>query len=327
MQKKNLCIAFSQIQNYIKELSRNYEIYFPVKSDDQIIFTNDLEQINNFYPDLSAIPPKEFFLPTKEIISEFDHSNNQKITSHNQKKKILFGVHPFDVKAISILDDILINQNPDFYYQRRRKNFFIISIGKFSFIDNFNCDLYLENNGDTYEVYLKNPKADFLLDYPQVFSNSKFEYENKIYVQDKLFANPEKLARAIEYSYQNNIWDELAKVDLCCGNCTFVCPLCYCFNLEDNFCFANNQCKSQKCRTQTTCFNPNFFNTNSKDFRKKRRDRIYNWYHHKFVRMPRQTGHMGCIDCGRCIKSCPANINFKQVLKTILDDYEKYLQS
>jgi ferredoxin len=68
---------------------------------------------------------------------------------------------------------------------------------------------------------------------------------------------------------------------------------------------------------------PDFAKVTFHNFRPETKDRIYNWYYHKFVRMPREYGFPGCIDCGRCITFCPANINYREVLKELIDDSKK----
>ena len=76
-------------------------------------------------------------------------------------------------------------------------------------------------------------------------------------------------------------------------------------------------------RRWDSCMLPDFAVVSFKNFRPEYEDRIYNWYHHKFVRMPREYGFVGCIDCGRCITYCPARINYRKVLEKLIADYPK----
>lgn len=291
-------------------------MYFPIKVEKEIIFTNRKSKIKKFYWGLPHIPPKEFFLPACKDI--FCHNNNQtKAPQIDQTPKVLFGVHPYDVKAINLLDKIFTNKYPDIYYQRRRKTFFIIGMGDYEFKNLFEPDIFFNSNADTYEVVVKNQKAAHLLDYRGMFSKSVFEEENIYYQEDPIFSNIKKLSQAVERSYSSKIWDELARIDLGCGICSYTCPLCYCFDLKDKF-LINNKCQSKTIRSWSSCFHTDFFEVSGHNFKSKLRDRFYNWYYHKFVRMPREIGHVGCVDCGRCIKYCPAKINFKHVLKSLM---------
>ena len=35
---------------------------------------------------------------------------------------------------------------------------------------------------------------------------------------------------------------------------------------------------------------------------------------HKFLYMPQNLGVTGCVGCGRCVVSCPSNVDLRQVL-------------
>jgi Fe-S oxidoreductase len=65
-----------------------------------------------------------------------------------------------------------------------------------------------------------------------------------------------------------------------------------------------------------------FANTTHHNFRPELKDRIYNWYFHKFVRMPKEDGFMGCVDCNRCVIFCPAKINYRVTLARLIKDWE-----
>jgi len=58
------------------------------------------------------------------------------------------------------------------------------------------------------------------------------------------------------------------------------------------------------------------------NFRPELTQRIYNWYYHKFVRMPKEYGKFGCVGCSRCIAYCPARINYLEVLEDVVLEME-----
>lgn len=316
----NKCLPYNNLKTYLKKLTQDFLVYFPVKTGKEIFFTSDQSLIDHFHPGLPQTPPKEFFLPPEENLSCDNHVQDLP----HKKPIILFGLHPFDIHALTILDKIFLKNNSDFYYKRRRENTFIVGLGDYTFDADFNCDIFLESNGDTFEVILKNNKADFLLNYRGIFSKSIFDKEREIHERDPLFADPKKLAEAVKASRNWPIWDDLAQIDLGCGICSYTCPLCYCFDISEHFCF-NNKNKTCRKKTWSSCYKKDFSAVSGHNFRPELKDRIYNWYYHKFVRFYTETGHVGCVDCGRCINYCPAKINFKHVLKSILNDYDKSL--
>lgn len=340
----NKCLPFNKIPNYISRLGENFEVWFTVKHKKDLIWTNDITKTENWQLGIPHVPPKVFFLPDFETLFNNSSDSGTQIPRLSNNKKILFGVCPQDIKAITSMDRLmgchseraqraeesLLKTNKaiprqarndnyqDFYYQRRRRQFYIIGMGEFEFSDSI-CDIFLEENGDVFDIYVKNKRsADDLLFYRGLFSKCKFSQERTRAEFDPLFSNMDKLSRTIEKSYKSKIWDDLAEICLGCGICSYICPLCYCFEISDSFELNNKSCSSCRNRRWNSCFAPDFFEVSGYNFRSKARDRIFNWYHHKFVRMPAEINHVGCVDCGRCIKYCPAKINFKSVLNSLL---------
>lgn len=152
---------------------------------------------------------------------------------------------------------------------------------------------------------------------------------NNSHFLDPLLAQTQRLSQTIKDSINDPIWDDLAKICLGCGICSYVCPLCYCTNLNDKIDLDNSQCssscslcKGSRSRIWDSCLLDHFSQVAGKhNFRAKLRDRIYNWYQHKFVRFPKEYGQVGCTSCGRCIKYCPAKINYRKVLEEVLVKY------
>lgn len=296
-------------------LSKDFEVFFTIKKDNEIIYTSDTNEIKNFHWGLPQISLKQFFLPDHEEIVHY-HGTNTTIPKIDTRPKILFGVHPYDIKAISLLDKIFLDHNKDYYYERRRKNFYIIGMGEHQFENFFEPDIFLHTNADTYEVHLHNKRSTFLLNYDSIFTRSIFEEEKTFYPIEPLFSDVKKLSYAVEKSHDSKIWDELSEIDLYCGICSYTCPLCHCFDLKHELSCSHDG-QASKFRCLSSCYQDDFTKT-SPNNKNASREKIYNWYHHKFVRMPREIGHVGCVDCGRCIKYCPAKINFKNVLKSII---------
>lgn len=310
----NKCLPFNKIPDYIARLNRDFEVWFTIKRDKELVWTNDISKAKDWQFGIPHIPPKVFFFPGFETLINNSDETGLQVPRISRDKKILFGVHPTDIKALTLLDKLL---KDDFYWERRRRQFYIIGMGEFEFTEDSNCDIFLEENGDVFDVYLKNPRANDLISYQNLFSKCVFSSERTRQEFDPLFSDMEKLSKVVEKSYKSKIWDDLAKIELCCGICAYVCPMCYCTETCDNFELNNKTCSSKRERRWSSCFAPDFFEVSGYNFRPYARDRIYNWYHHKFVRMPKEIGHVGCVDCGRCTKYCPAKINFKSVLQSL----------
>lgn len=126
-----------------------------------------------------------------------------------------------------------------------------------------------------------------------------------------------KYRDALLASHGKPIWEYWGNRCLACGKCAIDCPMCFCFNLDDEP-DAAKPGTGERVRHWTTCFFNDFSAIGgSQQFLKTNSQRIENWYVHKFVRTPREYALTGCVDCGRCDRVCPAGITRRDVLKSL----------
>lgn len=268
------------------------------------------------YP-TTVLPPKEFFLPPKDELFSFENNKAKKI---KPVKKCLFGVSIEDLEGLSKLETIFSKPVSDEHFKDMRENTTIVAIDRFSPPKGADFDLYLMRlDAETFVGYAGTKSGQEILK-SHYFKTQKRKVPNVKQNPDKLLET-KGLAEIIKKSKDHPVWDELAKTCFGCGICSYVCPLCYCFETEDVINFGTESCPSGKrCRNWDSCMLPNFAKTNAGDFRPELKDRIYNWHYHKFVRMPKEYGFPGCVDCNRCIIYCPAKINYRKTLMRLIED-------
>lgn len=102
-------------------------------------------------------------------------------------------------------------------------------------------------------------------------------------------------------------WHDVAARCLSCGNCTMVCPTCFCFTVEDHTELATDD--SARTRTWDSCFHLDHGSIHGAQFRPTTRDRYQQWVTHKLASWTTQFGTSGCVGCGRCIAWCPVGID------------------
>jgi sulfhydrogenase subunit beta (sulfur reductase) len=110
-------------------------------------------------------------------------------------------------------------------------------------------------------------------------------------------------------------WDEVAERCLTCGNCTMVCPTCFCTSVEDTSDLAGES--AERVRLWDSCYSVDYSHIHGGAVRPTGRSRYRQWLTHKFGTWHDQFGTSGCVGCGRCITWCPVGIDVTEELGAI----------
>jgi sulfhydrogenase subunit beta (sulfur reductase) len=119
------------------------------------------------------------------------------------------------------------------------------------------------------------------------------------------------LARNLEHPR----WDEVAERCLTCGNCTMVCPTCFCTSVEDVSDLSGEH--AERVRVWDSCYSVDYSYIHGGAIRPSGRSRYRQWLTHKFGTWHDQFGTSGCVGCGRCITWCPVGIDVTEELTAI----------
>jgi ferredoxin len=116
----------------------------------------------------------------------------------------------------------------------------------------------------------------------------------------------ELLAGALEHPH----WEEVARRCLACGNCTMVCPTCFCTRVEDKSALTGDT--AERWRRWDSCFTTDFSYVHGGSIRRSGASRYRQWLTHKLGTWFDQFGSSGCVGCGRCITWCPVAIDLTE---------------
>jgi formate hydrogenlyase subunit 6/NADH:ubiquinone oxidoreductase subunit I len=105
-------------------------------------------------------------------------------------------------------------------------------------------------------------------------------------------------------------WDEAAERCLTCGNCTNVCPTCFCTTTDDTTDLSGTT--AERVRRWDSCFALDFSYIHGGSVRSSARSRYRQWMTHKLAHWIDQFGTSGCVGCGRCITWCPVGIDITE---------------
>lgn len=109
-------------------------------------------------------------------------------------------------------------------------------------------------------------------------------------------------------------WDEVADRCLACGNCTNVCPTCFCSTTEEDTALGPD---GAHVRLWDSCFTQGHAEIHGGGFRPEIRQRYRQWLTHKVGAWVSQFGTSGCVGCGRCIAWCPVGIDLTEEIAAL----------
>jgi formate hydrogenlyase subunit 6/NADH:ubiquinone oxidoreductase subunit I len=123
-------------------------------------------------------------------------------------------------------------------------------------------------------------------------------------------------AEALEASFKSPVWADLGRACLGCSVCTYVCPSCSCFDVQDE---GGPGCGT-RCRGWDSCTFAGFTrHASGHNPRPTQASRYRQRVLHKFAYFPLQHGGRSmCVGCGRCVRLCPAGLDIRRTVATVL---------
>lgn len=249
------------------------------------------------------------------------------------------GVRSCELHAVAIQDRIFLHDNyVDPVYQARRENIFVVAV---------NCG---QAGGTCFCVSMRTgPKAahGFDLALTEVLTGEQHyfvvetgtargaEVLQEVPHRDANQADQQAAAAVVartatqmgrtldtagiqELLYRNAEhprWDDVATRCLTCGNCTMVCPTCFCTTVEDTTDLTGEH--AERWRQWDSCFTMDFSYIHGGSVRASAKSRYRQWLTHKLATWIDQFGTSGCVGCGRCITWCPVAIDITAEVSAI----------
>jgi len=111
--------------------------------------------------------------------------------------------------------------------------------------------------------------------------------------------------------YEAPFWDDVSFACINCGTCTYLCPTCWCFDIQDE----NRGNSGLRMRNWDTCMAPLFtLHGAGHNPRGTKLHRVRQRFMHKLKYYVDKYGNgIQCVGCGRCVRHCPVNIDIRKV--------------
>ncbi len=127
--------------------------------------------------------------------------------------------------------------------------------------------------------------------------------------------DPSGLKELLQANLEHPRWEDVASRCMTCGNCTLVCPTCFCGTVEEETDLRTD--RAGRRRRWDSCFTLPFTYIHGGSIRASAKARYRQWLTHKLATWIDQFGTSGCVGCGRCITWCPVGIDLTEEVRAI----------
>lgn len=338
-----LCISKDKIDSLFELIGSKQTLYLPVDNNSGKADFQKWQKGTKLSSALKTVrSAKDFFFPKTEHLVSYK-VNGREITVEDPRKDVedfvIFGVRACDAKGFECIDNVYLHMNPvDSYYKNRREHGTVITLAcnepaKTCFCSTYKIDASLANpsgdvscwlSGGNYCFQANTEKGKKLLETAKSVLQEGGETDVSS-VQKEIQEKIEKLPFAhLDLSkfqgkdmlkiFNSKIWDSVAEACVGCGTCTYVCPTCMCFDVRD---FDTGDGVRQ-VRCWDSCMYNDFTQMAAENPRHTQKERSRQRFMHKLVYYPMaHEGMFSCVGCGRCLESCPVNMNIVKVIKAV----------
>lgn len=328
---EKLIIPKSKIHELVKRVLKDYTVVAPVEEDGVTVFTpiTDPSEMTLEFSN-SLIPPKAILFPQTETLFTFSRGDSTVHPPKDSGKTVVIGIRPCDAQSLTVLDHVFDDEFGDPYVKKRENTVLVgltcVNPGVTCFCTSVNggpfsgdVDIQLTEMSENYYVEVKTDKGKTIIDsMSDLFApatekdeKKKEELEKKAINTIKRTMDIDSIVERLEKIFESPYWRDIAMKCLGCAACTYVCPTCHCFDMQDE----TTLTRGARIRVWDSCMYPEYtVHASGYNPRPERMNRVRNRVYHKYSYFPKTWDVIACVGCGRCIDVCPVNIDIIDVV-------------
>ena len=335
---ENLILNKEKLPELISKLSSEHTLYGPTEEDGLLQF-KQIKNHNELNLDilLTRVSPKSIIFKQTKTLFTFKPGRKGSVKSSDieVEKSVVFAIRPCDARSFSILDPVFNGDFEDPFYISKRNNTILIGLtcnkpDSNCFCTSFkdspgsteNVDLLFTDLDDKYYVEIVTEKGKNLLEaVKDLFNNSsKKEESSKNDIERHAIEsisrkmNLDDIVLKLDKIFNHELWHNTALKCIGCGICTYLCPTCHCFDMQDE----STLREGARVRLWDSCMYPEYtLHASGHNPRDVRTSRVRNRVYHKFSYFPKNDDVIACTGCARCIDYCPVNIDIIDVIDKV----------
>ncbi len=277
--------------------------------------------------------PKEILWSSAQSV---DGGISFSVAEQETRKLAVIGARACDIAALELHDQHFLQQQfIDPYYKARRDNLLIIAVNCGHPAET--CFCHSTGDGpfvnDGFDIALTELQDGFLIDAQTkqgkiILAGLPLQdcTEKQLAESELIETNASKQNRQLPKfdiksrlfnELNNEAWHAIATKCLSCGNCTSVCPTCFCHSESDAPELDGKS--SAHYREWDSCFGQGHSYIHGITIRSQTSQRYRQWLTHKFASWHEQYGRSGCVGCGRCITWCPVGIDVTESVAQVVE--------
>ncbi len=326
----------------LEALRKTYWVFVPVKDGDFHTFMPfDEGKTPDFGYQNSRLSPKSVVYPQSERLFEYtlDKANSEanivKESPKDYSPKAVVGIRPCDVQAFQIVKRNF--DNPEYrdpWWVQHFESTTLVGLGCNEPCSTCFCtevgggpfnqagrDALLFDMGETFLIKGLTDKGEALLG--KITGGSPADDQALKNAEDLAASASKKITSSIPTDrlkekvtndlFNAPFWEEITFACLNCGTCTFLCPTCWCFDIQDEV----SGKEGDRIRNWDSCMSPLFtLHGSGHNPRDNKFQRVRQRFMHKLkYYVDKYDNGVQCSGCGRCVRYCPVNIDIREVCK------------